>query len=173
MAPEPPNSTSQLLTTKEFCLIYNIDKSTLRKRIKLGQIEAYRKPAEKGRGGKPQIFVKDPGWDKVIIPEHVRTGAKAKEHGRTGIYIYRGVDAAIFLGVTPRTVRRWAAQGKIGFAKVGLDSSRNRKYCIEDIRKMIVLKQSEGRCKNPTREAKHKAVMDWGYKQLGIEPPTA
>jgi excisionase family DNA binding protein len=133
------------LTTKQFCLIYNVDITTLRKRIKLGQIEAYRKP---------------------VVRE-----AKVKEHGRTGIYIYRGMDVAIFLGVTDRTVRRWAESGKIGFAKVGLRGARNRKYCIEDIRKMLAFKQLGGKCKNPTREAKRKAVMDWGYKQLGIEPP--
>lgn len=166
--PEPQNSTSQLLTTKQFCLIYNVDITTLRKRIKLGQIEAYRKPG--GRGGS-QLFIKDPGWEKVLIPEHVVREAKVREHGRTGVYIYRGMDVAIFLGVTDRTVRRWAESGKIGFAKVGLRGARNRKYCIEDIRKMLAFKQSGGKCKNPTREAKRKAVMDWGYKQLGIEPP--
>lgn len=160
-------STSQLLTIKQFCLIYNMDVTTVRKRIKLGQIEAYRKPG--GRGGS-QVFIKDPGWEKVLVPEKLKKG---KEFDPKGIYIFRGIEVARFLGVDPRTIRRWARDGRIGYAKSGLYGARNRRYCLEDIRKMMVLRQTDHFKQNrPSAATKRKAVMDWGYKELGLQPPS-
>lgn len=169
MADENPQSnqksTLALLTIREMTVLYGLDRTTIMRRIKSGELKAVRKPGSKGRNA--PLFVIDPGWQQVSLTDTAKHG---KAFEVDDVHILTGIEVAQILGVIPRTVRKMSEEGRLGFVRTGKCGRSHRRYSIADVRKALVTKQKGSfQIKRPNRKATREAVLKWAKERLAKE----
>lgn len=165
--PQSPNhSTQQLLTIKEVAALYGLDITTIRRRIHSGELQAVKKPGAKSKNS--QWFVIDPGWQQVSLSDHHKVG----EFSVDDTHILLGSEVALLLGVIPRTVRKMAEDGRLGFVRTGKYGRSHRRYSITDVRKALVtIQKGSFQTKRPKRTETRAAVLKWAKERLAADLP--
>lgn len=171
MAEENPQNAQnqshlQLLTVKQFCETYGVTRPRVYERIKAGLLQAVRKPGSSS--GQSPYYIIDPGWRNVSLSTNAPR--KDQELPVEDVYILTGKEVATLLGVNPRTVRKMAEDGRIGFMRTGFYGRSHRRYCLADVRKLIATTQKGSfQIRRPSRSAVRAAVLKWARERLGIQ----
>ena len=138
------------ISTPEYMAKYGVCRESLYHWVRDGKIRAIRK----GR----RWFFLDPMVMELANPESRVVTAEDLQP------LLRGKEAAEFAGLSPRMLRRYAQDGKVGFRTVG----RRRRYSIQDIRDIMAVRLYN---KNrPTRQEKRMTIMEWARTRLAQKP---
>lgn len=168
MAEESPprnqQKPPQLLTVSEMTLQYGLDRVTVYRRIKSGQLEAVKKPGASGKNAR--YFIKDPGWQNVGLHDTTKHGS---EFAVDDVHVLTGMEVSLLLNVTPRSVRKMAEDGRLKFIRTGIYGRSHRRYCIADVRRMLATKNKGSfQIKRPSRKAVRDAVLKWARDRLNL-----
>jgi hypothetical protein len=154
-----------LYTVKQFALLYGLSTCTVHDRIKSGQLQAVRRPGHEGmRTG--WWYVVDPGWLPAVNYDTAKHG---KEFFVDDVYILKGEEVALLLGISTRRVRKMVEIGQLKCSYIASDK-KIRRYCIRDVRTaMGVRMKMKDRDKRPTRKAVRDGVVGWAMNRLNMD----
>ena len=147
-----PKHALEWLRMRDFCVIYGTTPPTVRRWIAQGRVKAVQvPPCPRGR-----LLILDPKWTIIDTP--------ISSDPAESMCVLRQVDIAAITGVTTRTVRNWAAGGKIHFRSVG-----GRNLCsVSELRRVLARRQSGKQ--NVSRKECNLAIRRWALQKLQKPP---